>query len=260
VVSKKMHAILFDWISQVHTGVQTPLAFDGTPDPQDMLFRTFSHMDAYLLSEGSVQRSELQLSGVACTFAAAGLKEGNADANRELASWLAFVTDGACTPDEVRQASRNVQHILGFKMYQPTAYTFLRRYLRWTGWSEESFSLANYLIELAIVHCFVFEFRPQVVAAAAAVLSRQYFSQGVNVPFMTRWRAKLLRCSHVDIHQELAPCISALAQLHALQHGQENLFVNKKYSWARFHNVARLAPVAPLDVISYAQYLESDSE
>lgn len=256
-VNCKMRAILFDWISQVHTGVNAPVALDGAPDPQDMLFRTFSHMDAYL-SGRAVQRTELQLIGVACTLAAAGLDGSDAAEDQELATWLAFVTDGACTAEQVREAARQVHEMLGFKLHQPTAYTFLRRYLRRTGWTEESFSLANYLIELAAIDSSFLDFRPQAIAAAAAVLSRQYLSQGISVRHMPRWKTKLLRCAHVDLECELAPCIAAMARLHASQHSRTNMFVNKKYEWARLHMVAKITPNPPADVKFYVNYLKAD--
>mmetsp|Transcript_25024 Transcript_25024/g.80867 ORF Transcript_25024/g.80867 Transcript_25024/m.80867 type:complete len:395 (-) Transcript_25024:187-1371(-) len=257
-VNCKMRAILFDWISQVHTGVNAPVALDGAPDPQDMLFRTFSHVDAYLAVR-QVQRSELQLTGVACTLAAAGLDGSSSAEDQELATWLAFVTDGACTAEEVRDAAREMHKVLGFKLHQPTAYTFLRRYLRRTGWTEESFSLANYLIELAAIDASFLDFRPQAVAAAAAVLSRQYVPQGISVRHMPRWKTKLLRCAHVDLHSELAPCIAAMARLHAVQHRSANMFVNKKYEWARLHAVAKIPPNPPSDVKYFVQYLRSDA-
>jgi len=256
-VNTKMRSILFDWISQVHTGVNAPVGLDGAPDPQDMLFRTFSHMDAYL-AHRNVERAKLQLTGVACTLAAARLDGSSSAEDAELATWLAFVTDGACTSEEVREAAREVQQVLGFKLHQPTAYTFLRRYLRRTGWTEESFSLANYLIELAAIDSSFLQFRPQAVAAAAAVLSRQYLLQGISVRHMQRWKAKLLRCAHVDLQTELAPCAAAMARLHAAQHCRPNMFVNKKYEWARLHMVAKITPNTPSDAAFFVNYLRSE--
>ncbi|CAK0795161.1 unnamed protein product, partial [Prorocentrum cordatum] len=224
---------------------------------QDMLFRTFSHVDAYL-SRRSVQRAELQLAGVACTLAAAGLDPASqADDDAALATWLAFVTDGACTPAEVRATAREVHAVLGFRLHQPTVYTFLRRYLRRTGWTEESFSLANYLIELAAIDSGFLAYRPQAIAAAAAVLSRQYLSQGISVRHIPCWKAKLMRCAHVDLPLELAPCTAALARLHASEHGRPNKFVNKKYAWARLHMVAKIPPNPPAEPSFFVAYMSS---
>lgn len=256
-VNSKMRAILFDWVSQVHTGVNAPVALDGAPDPQDMLFRTYSHLDAYL-SVRQVVRTELQLIGVACTMVAAGIDEQNPTDEHELATWLAFVTDGVCTAEEVRQAAREIHKVLEFRLHQPTAYTFLRRYLRRTGWTEESFSLANYLIELAAIDSVFLDFKPQAVAAAAAVLSRQYLTQGINVRHMQRWKTKLLRCADVNLSTELAPCIAAMARVHAGQHNRSNMFVNKKYEWPRLHMVAKIRPNAPQDHRFYINYLKTD--
>jgi len=180
--------------------------------------------------------------------------------DEELVGWLETVTDGLCTREKARQSWREVTAALGYRARQPTVYTFLRRFLRWTGWTHESFSFANYIVELAIVHCFGLEFRPQVIAAAAAALSRQYLSQGAQKPPTTTWKKRLLRCAHVDLHRELAPCAVALARLHGALHRQPNMFVNRKYALARFHSVAGLAPaLAPPDVAAYARYLQDAS-
>nr|USW07993.1 G2/mitotic-specific cyclin-7 [Crypthecodinium cohnii] len=258
-VNGRMRAILLDWISQLHTGVSSPVPGEAAPDPQDMLFRTFSHVDARLESQ-VVKREDLQLLGIACTLVAAGLglgAEGGPE-DLELASWLAFVTDGACTTEEVRAAAQSTRETLRFKLHQPTAYTFLRRYLRRTGWSEESFSLANYLIELATIDQGFLRFRPQAVAASAAVLSRQYSARNVPVRQMPRWRKKLLRCSNVDLEAELAPCLAAMSRLHVMQHGRSSMFVNKKYEWSRLHAVARIEPNEPQPARSWVLYMRSE--
>jgi len=258
VVTGMMRAVLFDWLSEVHNSGSAPAALNGESDPQEMLFRTFSHVDAYL-SRQAVHRSELQLTGVACTLAAA-IVHGKEDAedSAELASWLAFVTDGACTEQEVRERARDVHQALGFRLHQPTAYTFLRRYLRKTGWTEESFSLANYLIELSAIDPDFRIYRPQTIAAAAAVLSRQYLSQGISVQHVPGWKARLLRCARVDLKSELAPCAAAMARMHALEHGHRSKFVNVKYEWARLHMVAKIAPNSPPDAESFMTYLSED--
>mmetsp|Transcript_56369 Transcript_56369/g.164796 ORF Transcript_56369/g.164796 Transcript_56369/m.164796 type:complete len:658 (-) Transcript_56369:75-2048(-) len=252
-------AMLFDWISQVHNSSTAPASLNGESDPQEMLFRTFRHVDAYL-SLRRVSRAELQLAGVACTLAAA-VDQGKEDAEEtsELSSWLAFVTDGACTDQEVRSRAREVRKVLGFRLYQPTAYTFLRRYLRKTGWTEESFSLANYLIELAAINAEFLVYRPQAIASAAAVLSRQYLAKGIGIQHVPGWKARLRRCMQADLHKELAPCAAAMARMHALEYGRRDKFVNVKYEWARLHLVAKITPNAPQDAAFFASYLLEDS-
>jgi len=257
----KLRSVLLDWISQVHTGGNAPVALDGEADPQDMLFRTFGHLDAYLLSR-SVSRDELQLAGVACTLAAAGQhSKASSDEefeDTELAMWLAFVTDGACTAEDVREAAREVRQVLGFRMHQPTAYTFLRRYLRKTGWTQESFSLANYLIELAVISSEFTQYPPQAIAAAATILSRQYLSQGIGFQNIPCWKAKLLRCTHLDLQRELAPCAADMSRLHAAEHGCTNKFVNRKYEWTRLHMVAKINPNPSFDAAFFVDYLLRD--
>jgi len=176
----RLRAVLFEWISQVHTGGHAPGALDANADPQDLLFRTFCHLDTYFSSQ-PVRDSELQLMGVACTLAASAVNVSQTKRpnHEEVAGWLSFVLDGACTTQDIKQTAKRVATQLGDKMYQPTIYTFLRRYLRKTGWTQESFSLANYLIELAVMDGTFCKYAPQVIAVAATILSRQYVAQGV---------------------------------------------------------------------------------
>lgn len=266
-INSKMRAILFDWVSQVHVGLATSAAFNLDSDPQGVLFRTFSHVDAYLACR-HVVRGELQLVATACTLVAttAHHKGDRVELSEGLKGWLAFVTDGACTPQEVQEGAEDVRKLLGSKLHQPTLYTFLRRYLRQTGWTEESFSLANFLLELAALDASFLGFRPQAVAAAAAVLCRQYLSQGVSVRHTPQWRSKLQLHAQVDVQLELAPCAAALSRLHAAQCGSGGgagsssssaRFVKKKYESPRLHMVAKLKPNPPCDADFFVSYLAS---
>jgi len=257
-VNPKMRAILFEWIAQVHSGMQMPpAAAEGAPDPQEMLFRTYRHVDAYI-THCAVQRNELQLVGVACTLLASGYGvDETTEDDLELKSWLHMVTDGMCSIQEVRSMVGQLQGALGFRLHQPTVYTFLRRYLRRTGWTEDSFSLANYLVELAALDATFLTFRPQAIAAAAAVLSRQYVAQGVSVKQTLSWKAKLLACAQVEVRTELAGCMATMAMLHRSRQGDQSNFVNRKYAWDTLHSVAKIPPNMPLDASYYEEYMAS---
>ncbi|CAK0841161.1 unnamed protein product [Prorocentrum cordatum] len=220
-----------------------------------MLFRTYRHVDAYV-SRHPVQRAELQLAGVACTLLASGYAaDQNLEDDLQLSSWLGLVTDNTCTIGDVKSMIGQVQDVLGFRLCSPTVYTFLRRFLRRTGWTEESFSLANYLIELAALDSAFLAFRPQATAAAAAVLSRQYAAQGVSVKRTPGWKAKLLQYAEVDLQTELARCIATMASLHASKQPELNNFVNRKYLWNTLHSVAKVKPNMPVDASFYVGYM-----
>jgi len=249
----RIRAVLLEWISQVQTGAHG--ALDGNADPQDLLFRTFNFIDSYYACQ-RVKKSELQLMGVACTFAATKhTLSGVGQSDEDLAAWLAFVTDGTFTADDVKEAVSRLTQKLGFKVHSPTAYTFLRRYLRKTGWTQESFSLANYFIELAVMNSSFTKYSAQAIAAAATVLSRQYISQGIRYQNIPCWRQKLIQSTRLDVATELAPCTAALARLHASEHGRAYRFVNKKYMWQGLHMVAKIKPNPPGDVAHYVAYL-----
>lgn len=259
---QRMQAELFDWLGQVHNSGSTPAVLQSKSDPQDLLFRTFKVVSTYLAQHEGNRRlghNRHQLIGVSCMLVVASLNGGVASQDVfQLAPWLAFVTDGACTEEEVREMAKEVRETLGLKVHQPTSYTFLRRYLRKTGWTEESFSLANYLIELASFDCEFSRFRPQTVAAAAVILSRQYMLQGISVHHVPSWRTTLLRCAHVDLFTELAPCAVAMARMHAREYGCRSRFVNRKYEWARLHAVAKIKPNPVPDTEFFLAYLSED--
>jgi len=255
-VHGRTRGILFDWLSQVHTGTNSPLALEGAPDPQDMLFRTFTHLDV-CFAHRPVHRAELQLLGVACSLTATGLTVDREAELSEMASWLASATDGAFTSQQIKEKAHEIRQAFGCELHRPTAYTFLRRYLRKTGWTEQSFSFANYLIELSAMEGRFSKFRPQAVAAAATTLSRQYVSQGVSVRQMGNWKAKLLKCAHVDVAKELAPCAVAMSRLHAAQQGKGDNFVNRKYEAVTMHRVAKVTPNPPPDAAFFVDYFKS---
>jgi len=255
-----LRSALFDWISQVHTSGNAPVALNFSPDPQDTLFRTFNLADAFL-TECSMEHPKLQLVGLACTFIAAGFdtRRDEFDNDAELSAWVEFVTEDACTLDQVRETSLKVRNALGFSLHQPTTYTFLRRFLRRTGWTEEGFSLANYLIELMAIDSACRNYSSQAIAAAAAILCRQYVAQGVGVQHIPQWKSKLLRCADVDLASELAPCIAFMARLHVSKQSDPIKFVNKKYETKRLHRVAKITPNAPPRDGFFVSYLRADS-
>ena len=61
------------------------------------------------------------------TLRGAGQPQEDAEGSAELASWLAFVTDGACAEQEVRDRARRVHQVLSFRLHQPRAYTFCEK-------------------------------------------------------------------------------------------------------------------------------------
>ena len=128
---------LLDWLGQVHNSSSTPAVLQSKSDPQDLLFRAFRLVSTYLAQHEGNRRlghNRHQLIGVSCMLVVASLNGGVASEDVfQLAPWLAFVTDGACTEEEVHEMTQDVRAALGFKVHQPTSYTFLRRYLRKIG-------------------------------------------------------------------------------------------------------------------------------
>lgn len=255
----RTRAVLFEWIAQLHTGTRALITLDGNSDPQDLLFRTFSHLDTYF-SFSDVPKTELQLMGVVCTLVASlpHVTLTWSERYEEVATWLAMASDIGYTAEDVKKAAEHMTKLLGVKILKPTPYTFLRRYLRKTGWTQKSFSLANYLLELAVMDIALAQYAPQAIAAAATVLSRQYASQGVGCQSVPAWRTTLQKCTQLDVASQLAPCTAALSKLHVTEHGRCYRFVNKKYTWSRLYAVAKIKPNPPANTTHFAAYLGSN--
>jgi len=254
----RTRAVLFEWIAQLHTGTRALTTLDGNGDPQDLLFRTFSHLDTYC-SFSAVPKTELQLLGVVCMLVASfpNVILTRSQRYEEVATWLAMASDIGYTAEDVKEAAESMTTLLGAKMLKPTPYTFLRRYLRKTGWTQKSFSLANYLLELAVMDLALAQYAPQAIAAAATILSRQYASQGVGCQKVPAWKTTLLKCTQLDVSNQLAPCAAALSKLHVTEHGRRYRFVNKKYTWSRLYAVAKIKPNPPANASQFAAYLGS---
>jgi len=253
--SIKVRAVMVEWLSHMHDCVRLPLSRQPVPDPQNLLFRTFCCVDMYL-ARCSTPTVDVQLAGVACTLLATVLTSNTSFEEGELATWLSFATDDAYTADEIRHFATFLHADLGLsKLWQPTAYTFLRRYLRKTGWTEESFSLANFLLELSAVDCLSLEYGVQAIAAAAAVISFEYFGTGTGGRPRLNWRSKLIRSVGVDVEGELAPCIAAMARLHSSSY-EAVRYCNLKYEDIRLCSVAQIKPNPPKDLSYYIEFLQ----
>jgi len=249
---------LFQWISQLVSAKST--TFSDDVDPQDLLFRTFNLIDAFCARK-RVWQHDLPLVGAACFLAATNMtmstgSEESRQSNEDLAAWLAQIT--SFTVDDVRETVQRITEVLGFQMHTPTIYTFLRRYLRNVGWTSQTFSLANYIIEVAVMDTDCFKYSPEAIAAAATVLSKQYpLLRKHDQQVHPCWQHRLVQCSCLDVATELAPCAAGLSRLHAAEHRRTWGVVNQKYAYHGLHMVSKVKPNPPKDAAHFAACLSS---
>jgi cyclin B len=156
-INYKMRAILLDWLVSVH------LKFRLLPET---LFLTVSLIDRYL-AKRAVARQQLQLIGVTAMFIASKYEEV---CPPELKDFL-YVTDQACTRDQLIMMELDLLQVLQFSLTVPTAWRFLERFCRLVEADACSASLAQYLCELALVDYHMVKHKPSLQAAAALFLA-----------------------------------------------------------------------------------------
>ncbi len=221
-VNPAMRAILVDWLVEV--GQEYRLT-------SDTLFLAVAYVDRFL-SLRAVPRARLQLVGVAATLVAAKFEEIYAPQVDE----LVYITDSTYARAEVLGLERELLGALAFDLSQPTAKTFLRRFVkaaaaeaRLDGTFEH---LAGYLAELSLLDYGALHFLPSAVAAAAVLLALHY----LGAP---RWSPTLERYSGYAPADLAAPA----AALHALFLGARASALpasRDKFGGARYGGVSGL--------------------
>lgn len=115
-VNAKMRAILIDWLVEVAEEYKLCA---------DTLYLTVNYIDRFL-SVYPVQRSQLQLVGVACMWVAAKYEEIYPPNVGD----FCYITDNTYSKEQMVQMEELILKRLGYELTVPTAKTFLRRMLQ----------------------------------------------------------------------------------------------------------------------------------
>jgi len=222
-INEGMRGILVDWL------VEVAEEYRLVPDT---LYLSVAYIDRYL-SQSHVRRSRLQLVGVTCMLLAAKYEEIYAPEVRE----FCYITDNTYTANQVLECERKVLDTLNFELTQPTAKSFLRRFIR----AAEAHTrcvrthyLADYLCELTLLDYNFLTFLPSQVAASVV-----YLANYTMRPHINPWSQTLLHYTRYT-PSELAPCIRALYEFwrtEVVANGRLPA-IREKYSHARFRSVA----------------------
>ncbi|KAJ9508805.1 hypothetical protein QJQ45_028118 [Haematococcus lacustris] len=227
-VNSKMRAILIDWLVEVAEEYKLCA---------DTLYLTVNYIDRFL-SLYPVQRSQLQLVGVACMWIAAKYEEIYPPNVTD----FCYITDNTYSKEQMVQMEETVLKRLSYELTVPTAKTFLRRLLQVCNPDELLHFLSNYLTELSLLDHSMMGFLPSEVAAASVYLANVMLKR---VP----WDGTLQHYSGYG-PQDINKCAHALGQLHAAIAGNAQLAaIREKYAHPRFH------PAASLGVAEEQAYL-----
>jgi cyclin B len=268
-INDKMRAILVDWLVEVH------LKFKLMPET---LFLTVNLIDRYLAA-APVTRKNLQLVGVTAMLLASKYEEIWAPEVRTRAHlrWhcahvrrtccadtaceqckakgltttvrclpslvlqvrdFVYISDKAYTREQILGCEKGMLNTLGFHLTVPTPFQFLSRLVKAAGADKPLAHLAQFYVELALPDYPCLRYRGSQLAAAAMYCAIRSM-RGTRPGAADGWTHALARHSRYT-EAELLPCANVLARLQRKASGASLTAVFKKYSNAKFHEVAKL--------------------
>ncbi|KAL2988362.1 hypothetical protein AAZX31_11G082700 [Glycine max] len=152
-INERMRAILIDWLIEVHD------KFDLL---HETLFLTVNLIDRFLAKQ-TVARKKLQLVGLVAMLLACKYEEVSVPVVGD----LILISDKAYTRKEVLEMEKLMVNTLQFNMSVPTAYVFMKRFLKAAQADRKLELLAFFLVELSLVEYEMLKFPPSLLAAAA---------------------------------------------------------------------------------------------
>jgi len=217
-INVKMRAILVDWLVEVHMKYKLK---------KETLFLAINIVDRYL-SISIVARRHLQLLGVVAMLIAAKFEEIYPPETPQ----LVYITDNACTKEDILSMEIHVLTAIGFNLCCPTAAHYHERYLRANRCGEVHGHLVQYLLELALLDYRMIRYPPSHLVAAAVLLSNKIERRHPSWPPDMARHTGLSDFQVIDCARELGSLFETA--------GSENLHaVKRKFSFEAFSGVSR---------------------
>ncbi|XP_075215035.1 cyclin E isoform X2 [Lycorma delicatula] len=113
----RMRAVLLDWIIEVCEVYKLH---------RETYYLTMDYLDRYLTAKSAVPKQQLQLIGITCLLIASKVEEIYPPKVAE----FAYVTDGACTEDEILKMELSILKALGWELSPVTVNNWLSTYLQ----------------------------------------------------------------------------------------------------------------------------------
>lgn len=214
-INEKMRAILVDWLVEVH------MKFKLVPET---LFLTVHLIDRYLERE-EVLRPHLQLLGVGCLLIASKYEE----IYPPQVSELVYICDNAYNRMNIIDMETQVLKALEYQITQPSAHTFLVRYLKAGHASKEITQMACYLLDGTLQSYNLLHYLPSQLAAASVFLARH--SGGKN-----GWSPTLRKYADFT-EDQIKPVARAILEEKSST-SPDLKAVNKKYGSYKYGKVA----------------------
>lgn len=221
-LTEKMRAILVDWLVEVHWKFKLT---------EETLFATVHLLDTFL-SRKQVKRVKLQLVGVTCMLLAAKHEEIYPPEIKD----FVHVTDRAYSRDDILEQEVGILNTLHFELTHPSPLQFLSRFLKLQPGgriSGEHQALAEYALELSLVHYKSIRHAPSHSAAASLLLANKVLK------VTPAWPPALILATGFT-ETQIKSCAKEMCAL--LQEAEKASLqaVRKKFSHPQFHRVAKM--------------------
>ncbi|KAI5438615.1 G2/mitotic-specific cyclin-1 isoform X1 [Lathyrus oleraceus] len=222
-INERMRAILIDWLIEVHD------KFDLV---HETLFLTVNLIDRFLEKQ-SVVRKKLQLVGLVAMLLACKYEEVSVPVVGD----LILISDRAYTKKEVLEMEKLMVNTLKFNISVPTAYVFIRRFLKAAQADRKLELLAFFLVELSLVEYAMLKFPPSQLAAAAV-----YTAQCATYGFK-QW-SKTCEWHTNYSEDQLLECSSLMVDFHKKAGTGKLTGAHRKYCTSKFIFTAKCEPAS----------------
>lgn len=193
-----MRAILLDWLIEVSEVYSLH---------RETFYLAQDFFDRFMMTQISVNKSMLQLIGVTSLFIASKLEEIYPPKLHE----FAYVTDGACSEDDIIEMELIILKALKWELSPVTAIVWLNLFLQVSSlkdspklllpqYSQEQFIQIAQLLDLCILHLTSLDFQYRILAAAALyhytsmeVVTKATGLEWENISECVQWMAPFLR-------------------------------------------------------------------
>jgi len=226
LTSDKMRSVLVDWLVEVQ--MQFKLL-------QETLVLTINTIDRFMAVEGKdVQRTKLQLVGVAAMFLVSKIEEVYAPAISD----FVYITDNAYTEAEIRNMELRIIRALDFDLCQPISLNFLRRYSKAGDVDVLQHSLAKFTLEVCLLDYNLVSIPGSLLASSSLCLSLLLLDPALSLD--TVWTKTLAFYSGYTPEQVLEVVPKLATNILRMNRSTKLQAVRNKYKSGKFMKVADL--------------------
>ncbi|XP_075682048.1 G1/S-specific cyclin-E2 [Rhinoderma darwinii] len=193
-----MRSILLDWLIEVSEVYSLH---------RETFYLAQDFFDRFMLTQKSVSKNMLQVIGVTTLFIASKLEEIYPPKLHE----FAYVTDGACSEDDIIEMELIILKALKWELSPVTAITWLNLFLQVSSlkdspklllpqYSQEQFIQIAQLLDLCILHITSLDFQYRILAAAAfyhftsmEVVTKATGMEWENISECVQWLTPFMR-------------------------------------------------------------------